>query len=191
MVRCRLPSRICNFPVRVCLREYGTISLRKSCSGFRWQCRHFTTKAFKTVERALKAHLLDGKFEGTTLQRSKSMQAVQGKDNRTTERRLRLGLVRAGIRGWKIRPKGLIGNPDFFFPAQSLAIFVDGCFWHGCPICGHLPRANSAFWKEKIGRNRERDAKTSSRLTEHGFRVVRFWEHQLQNELEQCINELR
>jgi DNA mismatch endonuclease Vsr len=142
------------------------------------------------VERALRALLVDGKFEGTTLQRSKTMQAVRGKDNRTTERRLRLGLVRAGIKGWRVRPKGLPGNPDFFFPGQNLAIFVDGCFWHGCLDCRSLPRANSAFWKAKIEMNRDRDKRTNVILKKQGVRVLRFWEHQLKVGLTKCVETI-
>ena len=143
------------------------------------------------MERALKEALPNGEFEGRTLQRSKAMQAVRGSDNRTTERRLRLALVRAGIQGWRVRPKGMIGNPDFFFPAKNLAVFVDGCFWHGCPRCGHLPRFNAVFWKTKIERNRVRDERTVLTLQEQGFRVVRFWEHQLGSNLKECVEVLR
>jgi DNA mismatch endonuclease (patch repair protein) len=141
------------------------------------------------MERALRTHLPGGKFE-TTPQRSRAMQAVRGTDNRTTERRLRYGLVRAGIRGWKVRPLGLPGKPDFFFRARRLAVFVDGCFWHGCPRCGHLPRSNSAFWRAKIERNRERDERTYAVLKEQGIKVVRFWEHELQDQLGKCIEKI-
>jgi DNA mismatch endonuclease, patch repair protein len=143
------------------------------------------------VERALKVHLLNGKFKGTSLQRSKAMRAVRGMENRTTERRLRFGLVQAGVQGWKVRPKGLDGSPDFFFAARKLAVFVDGCFWHGCPRCGHLPRANSAFWKAKIERNRARDERACSRLKEQGINVLRFWEHDLSNKLDKCIKRIK
>lgn len=139
------------------------------------------------MERALRVHLHDGEFKGTTPQRSKVMQAVRGKNNRTTERRFRLGLVRARIRGWKVRPPGIKGSPDFFFPAGKVAVFVDGCFWHGCPQCGRLPRMNESFWKAKISRNRDRDRKTTSELEEQGIHVVRFWEHELRTELGKCI----
>src|SRR5713101_1142471 len=94
------------------------------------------------VERSLRAHLPGGKFEGTAPRHSKTMRAVRGKNNRTTERRLRLGLVGCGVDGWRVRPGGLKGSPDFFFPAAKVAVFVDGCFWHGCPECGHVPRQN-------------------------------------------------
>ncbi len=142
------------------------------------------------MERVLQAYLPGGKFQGTTAQHSKTMQAVRGKNNRTTEKRLRFGLVRRGIDGWKVRPRGLRGNPDFFFPAARVAIFVDGCFWHGCDACGHVPRKNSDFWATKISRNRKRDKKTSRGLKRQGVHVLRFWEHQLQKDLNACIEEI-
>ncbi|MHB8974086.1 MAG: PDDEXK family nuclease [Pirellulaceae bacterium] len=85
------------------------------------------------------------------------MRAVRGRGNKSTETRLRLALVRAGISGWRLHAKEVHGKPDFFFPAASLAVFVDGCFWHGCPRCGHIPKAHALFWRTKIDRNKHRD----------------------------------
>lgn len=73
----------------------------------------------------------------------------------------------------------LPGKPDFFFPSEKLAVFVDGCFWHGCPTCGHVPKSNSAFWRAKIQRNRERDESATEKLEAIGIKVIRFWEHEL------------
>jgi len=86
-----------------------------------------------------------------------------------------------------VRPKGLIGNPDFLFPDLRIALFVDGCFWHGCERCGHIPRANQSFWKAKIKRNIERDVETTKRLEQHGYRVIRLWEHELRDNIHACI----
>ena len=115
------------------------------------------------------------------------MAAVRGHGNKTTEARLRLGLTRGGVRGWRVRPRGLRGNPDFLFPDARVAIFVDGCFWHGCPDCGHIPRTNRPFWTAKIERNRERDRRTTKGLEADHFRVLRFWEHELTGDLAACV----
>lgn len=139
------------------------------------------------MERRLKEKLPDGKFVGVSPVRSKAMAAVRGKGNKTTEWRLRMALVRSGLTGWTLHPKNILGHPDFFFPEAQLAVFVDGCFWHGCPICGHIPKTNNDYWKEKIMRNRERDIVTNEHLTLHGVKVVRFWEHQLTFELCDCV----
>jgi DNA mismatch endonuclease (patch repair protein) len=66
---------------------------------------------------------------------------------------------------------------DVAFTRAKVAVFVDGCFWHGCPEHGTSPRANSAWWRAKIEANRARDRDTSARLAEQGWRVMRVWEH--------------
>lgn len=142
------------------------------------------------MEKALKKHLPDGKFQGVSEQRSKAMSAVHGKGNKSTELRLQMALVRAGVTGWIVRPKGLDGNPDFYFPENKLYVFVDGCFWHGCPKCGHIPYKNRAFWKAKIERNSERDKRITRTIRAKGNKVIRLWEHQLKDDLEGCVNKL-
>ena len=143
------------------------------------------------METALRRHLPSGQFVNVSPARSKAMGAVRGRGNRTTEVRLRSALVRAGVRGWKVRPRGVPGNPDFTFPRKKVAVFVDGCFWHGCTVCGHFPKSNSSFWKAKILRNRQRDRQTNKRLTKEGYRVLRFWEHQLATDLPSVLDKMR
>ena len=74
---------------------------------------------------------------------------------------------------------------DFVFPKLRLAIFVDGCFWHACPIHATKPKNNAAFWREKLAGNRRRDARVTRTLRRAGWRVLRLWEHELarKNEL--------
>jgi DNA mismatch endonuclease (patch repair protein) len=85
-------------------------------------------------------------------------------------------LVRHQIKGWKLNATEFIGTPDFAFPAKRIAIFIDGCFWHGCPLCGHTPKTNSEYWSAKIARNKERDKRTTRQLRKQGFKVIRIWE---------------
>ena len=139
------------------------------------------------METALKRLLPDGRFDGVTPQRSRQMAAVKGRGNKTTETSLRMALVRSGISGWRMHPRGIRGKPDFFFPDGKAVVFVDGCFWHGCPDCGHIPRKNSAFWKAKIKRNRQRDHETTDHLRRSGFRVTRLWEHEIQADSAACV----
>lgn len=143
------------------------------------------------MEKVLKELLPSGQFQGVSPQRSKLMASIKSNGNKTTELRLRLGLVRAGCRGWKINVKELKGKPDIYFPGSGLIIFTDGCYWHGCERCGHLLRVNSKFWKTKILRNRERDAQITRQLADDGFAVLRFWEHDLAENLDGCINRIR
>jgi DNA mismatch endonuclease (patch repair protein) len=73
----------------------------------------------------------------------------------------------------------LFGKPDFTFRAQRLAVFVDGCFWHGCPKHGTQPRHNRSFWQRKLNRNRARDRQVNRVLRARGWRIFRIWEHAL------------
>lgn len=67
---------------------------------------------------------------------------------------------------------------DIVFPASRVAVFLDGCFWHGCPIHGTSPKNNGAWWRNKIDANISRDRDTDTRLREAGWTVVRVWEHE-------------
>jgi DNA mismatch endonuclease (patch repair protein) len=132
------------------------------------------------VERLLKQTLPGGRFSNVSALRSRSMAAVKSKNNSTTERLLRMALVRLRISGW-ITHADLPGKPDIYFPKQRLAVFLDGCFWHGCSRCGHIPKTNTLFWDTKIKRNQQRDRKNTKRLKGQGVFVIRAWEHSLKN----------
>ena len=89
--------------------------------------------------------------------RSRTMAAVLCAGNRSTEWALRARLVRGGFRGWRLNAKDVLGRPDFVFDDERLAVFVDGCFWHGCPSCHRCPSSNRDYWIRKVGRNKSRD----------------------------------
>ena len=143
------------------------------------------------MEKRLRDTLPEGVFQGVSEKRSKTMSAIRSSNNKSTELRLRLGLVRARFRGWKLNYRGLKGTPDIYFPESGLVIFADGCFWHGCDRCGHVPKSNKNYWTTKIERNRERDRETTSYLVANGYKVLRFWEHELTNNLDDCIASIR
>ena len=107
--------------------------------------------------------------------RSLLMAEIKGRYNKSTEIKLVQLLRSSRIKGWRRHLK-LPGNPDFTFRKERVCIFVDGCFWHGCPKHYHLPKSNVEFWKEKIKKNRERDARINKELKEKGYAVVRIWE---------------
>lgn len=113
--------------------------------------------------------------------RSKIMSKIPSKGNRSTEWCFRMMLVRNGIKGWNLQPKGIDGHPDFAFPDERIAIFIDGCFWHGCPKCGHIPKSNVEYWSEKIQKNMKRDRIKRSLLREQGWLVIHLWEHDLKS----------
>ncbi len=110
--------------------------------------------------------------------RSEIMSAVRSSGNISTEMVL-MKLMRAhGITGWR-RHVGLRGNPDFVFVKQRTAIFVDGCFWHGCRKHCRMPHGNREYWQTKIAGNKVRDAFVTCMLRRTGWNVLRVWEHEL------------
>jgi DNA mismatch endonuclease (patch repair protein) len=143
------------------------------------------------MEKALRRTLDGGAFRHVPLTRSKVMRSVRSKGNRSTETRLRLALVRARVSGWVLHSDDLPGKPDFYFRRDNLAVFADGCFWHGCPACGHIPPTNRLFWATKISRNKNRDLAATRKLKSIGISVIRLWEHDIQSNLENCVREIR
>lgn len=109
------------------------------------------------------------------------MAAIRSRGNKATELKLASILRRHGITGWR-RNWPLPGRPDFVFPKAKLAVFVDGCFWHGCPQHCRMPGSNVRYWKAKVARNRRRDRMAVEALRKQGWRVMRIWEHALRRE---------
>lgn len=133
------------------------------------------------MERRLREKLVGGVFRNVSPTRSRIMSRIRSQHTRSTEGAIRMALVRAGARGWRLHAGELPGNPDIYFPKQKVAVFVDGCFWHGCPRCGHIPKNNRAFWRAKILRNRQRDHLAVRKLSSMGIKTLRFWEHSFKN----------
>lgn len=116
-------------------------------------------------------------------ERSVRMSKVRSKGNRSTESRVESALIEARILGWEKHHKDILGKPDFFFPHHRLALFVDGCFWHACPVCKrHTPTSRAEFWRNKIDENRRRDNRQRRRLRTEGYHVIRVWEHELKKD---------
>lgn len=125
----------------------------------------------------------------TPEKRSQVMSLIRSTGNKDTELRLMLLLRAAGIKGWRrhapvtvpdtsrhaARPL-LKVKPDFVFWRLRVAVFVDGCFWHGCPRCYVRPKQNRKFWDAKVTANRARDTKVTRQLRKAGWRVLRLWE---------------
>ena len=114
----------------------------------------------------------------TKEQRSKIMARVRARGNRSTEVALAAAFRKNGISGWR-RHALIHGKPDFIFQKLKLAIFVDGCFWHGCKNCYRAPNSNIRYWQSKIERNRKRDRIVNRVLAENGWTVLRVRECQL------------
>ncbi len=128
--------------------------------------------------------------------RSFVMSRIRSRGNERTEVALAKLFRRHKITGWRRqiqirtsprpsphssdeRGEGVKVRPDFIFPKLRLAIFVDGCFWHGCPQHETQPKNNRAFWRRKFSRNKRRDLLVTRTLRKSGWRVLRIWEHEL------------
>lgn len=119
----------------------------------------------------------------TAKKRSSVMACVRSSGNKDTEFHL-MSLFRAHhITGWR-RNYPCFGKPDFVFPKLRIAVFVDGCFWHGCPRHYRRPKSRRSFWDAKIARNKARDREVGRKLRATGWRVVRVWEHALSRRME-------
>jgi DNA mismatch endonuclease (patch repair protein) len=107
--------------------------------------------------------------------RSKIMTSVRSRGNTTTELPFAKLLWAAGLRGYRKHWR-VAGKPDFAWPGRKIAVFIDGCFWHGCTRCKYLPRTNTAFWDNKIQANRKRDRRVAVQLRRAGWIVIRIRE---------------
>jgi DNA mismatch endonuclease (patch repair protein) len=148
----------------------------------------------------------------TKSKRSEVMSRIRSRGNKDTELALAKLFRRNKITGWR-RHVQITGRaallrgpnvraarqhrptfrvrPDFVFPKLKLAVFVDGCFWHGCPKHATQPKGNRAFWKKKFASNKARDILVTRALRRANWRVLRVWEHTLRWATMKPQNELR
>lgn len=121
---------------------------------------------------------------------SKVMSANRGKGT-SIEMTLRKALWRKGVRGYRVNMKCLPGRPDIVFTRRKLAIFVNGCFWHRCPLCKpSIPKAHVGFWNEKFERNKARDLKNLEDLSLLGWRTLSIWECEINSDLEGVVQRI-
>lgn len=123
------------------------------------------------------------------LTRSEQMARIRGRDTRP-EMRLRKALWHAGLR-YRLQVRVEKCAPDVVFPSARVAVFVDGCFWHGCPDHYTFPRTRRDFWLGKLRANVERDIRQSEALRAAGWTVIRLWEHEVSGNLDPLIDRLR
>lgn len=126
------------------------------------------------------------------LKRSQIMATIKGQGNRTTEIAMVKLFKQQKISGWRRHSINLPGRPDFSFPTKRTAIFVDGCFWHGCRRCRRnlQPSTNERFWRDKFIANKLRDRRADLALKRLGWRVVRVWEHEIKKSPETVISQI-
>ena len=147
----------------------------------------------------------------TKAKRSEVMSQIRSRGNKDTELTLMFLLRAHRITGWRrhfqirgraVLPRGpniraaqqrrptFRTRPDFVFRQARLAIFVDGCFWHGCPRHATQPKNNRAFWRRKFSRNKQRDKVVNQALRKAGWRVLRIWECRLRKSPQSCLRRI-
>ncbi len=123
------------------------------------------------------------------LTRSQQMSRIKGRNTRP-EIRLRKALWAVGLR-YRLHHRTPAGRPDVVFPGRKVAVFIDGCFWHGCPHHYVRPCSREEFWSGKLRENVDRDRRQTLALEAAGWRVVRLWEHEIYETLEDCVARVR
>lgn len=124
----------------------------------------------------------------TPKQRSFNMSRIRG-SNTSPERAVRAGLRAAGVVGYRIH-SSLLGKPDVVFPKARLVVFIDGCFWHRCPVDYREPSTRQDFWRKKIEGNVARDRQVNRILASKGWKIMRIWEHEVKEQPEKVVRNL-
>lgn len=120
--------------------------------------------------------------------RSKVMSSIRGK-NTKPELIVRRILWSTGLR-YRIHDKTIFGKPDISNKKKKLAIFVDGCFWHGCKRCYREPTTNTDFWKQKIQNNKKRRKQVIKFLKREDWKILEFWEHEINGKPEIVVKKI-
>ena len=106
------------------------------------------------------------------------------------ELRLRRALWKLGVR-YRTHLRGVPGRPDLGLKGKRVAVFVDGCFWHGCPRCYVAPKRNADFWARKVRYNRARRRRVLAELKREGWTVVQVWGHEVERDLHRTMLRVR
>ncbi len=120
--------------------------------------------------------------------RSEVMSRIRGEDT-GPEISLRRALYSMGLR-YRVHPSDLPGRPDIVFSRARVAVFVHGCFWHGCPQHYSAPISRRGFWKRKLTDNRRRDSRHRTTLQRKGWRVIEIWEHEVDSDPAACAKRV-
>jgi DNA mismatch endonuclease (patch repair protein) len=124
-------------------------------------------------------------------ERSRIMASVKSRNTKSTELRFISILKDKNITGWR-RKYPLVGKPDFVFQRLKITVFIDGCFWHGCPSHCRMPTSNIDYWNNKIEKNKTRDRKITKALKMKNWQVIRIWEHEIKtSKLNRKLNRLK
>ena len=124
----------------------------------------------------------------TKQQRSFNMSRIKGK-NTQPEIKLRKALFKNGCRGFRVSSK-ITGKPDIVFTKKKIVVFIDGCYWHKCTKCFIKPKTKTKWWMKKINRNVTHDNEVDTQLKSYGWKVLRFWEHDINKSIDKVLNKM-
>jgi DNA mismatch endonuclease (patch repair protein) len=116
------------------------------------------------------------------------MSNVKQKDT-DIEKEVRKKLWSRGVR-YRVNVENVLGKPDICHKGKKIAVFIDGCFWHGCPECDEMPDSNKEFWKEKIEYNQERREEVREKLQEKNWEVIEIWGHEVRNNCAAVVDKI-
>lgn len=143
----------------------------------------------KSIE---KSFVRDGRAPIPTKIATSWVMSANRSKNTKPELVFRKSIWSMGIRGYRLHWKNAPGWPDIAFPGKKVAVFINGCYWHRCPICRlPIPKMNSNFWSEKFKKNIERDKSKISLLKKNEWEVLVVWECEIRNNLKACVDELK
>ncbi len=139
-----------------------------------------------------RAYIRDGRAPIPKREATSRVMSANKAKNTKPEIALRKALYNNGIRGYRLNWKKAPGRPDIAFPGKKIAVFVNGCFWHRCPICKpKMPISNLEFWKEKFRKNKLRDKRKVRELEKLGWMVIVAWECQIRDKKEETVFKIR
>ena len=126
----------------------------------------------------------------TKEQRRYNMSRIKGK-NTKVELKFRKHLQKLGLKGYQLHSNSVFGRPDVTFDKFKVAVFIDGCLWHKCKIHYVPPKTRKYFWINKIEANVTRDKLVNKTLKKTGWKVLRFWEHEVHKNMDYVMNKIR
>ena len=144
------------------------------------------------AEQKSKTYIRDGRAPIPEKESTSRVMSANKAKNTKPEIVLRQSMWKAGIKGYRLHPKNIVGTPDIAFIKRKIAIFVNGCFWHRCPHCNpSFPKSNIEFWSTKFHKNNERDNAKNESLKNDGWKVLVVWECQIKKGLSAIIESIK
>ena len=139
----------------------------------------------------IRSHLTSNPVSAGIIGEREANDEGESRKNTSPELLLRRALRDAGLAGYRLHWTKAPGRPDIAYPGRRVAVFVNGCFWHRCPLCGPpLPKKNRAFWSQKFAENQARDGRKTEQLESLGWTVVVIWECQLKADPVRAVCEI-